>query len=419
MKHQPVNSFDNIFNEAKLKPAGKNRRIFIQPKLAVNDPGDAYEQEADAVADRIMTMTETFIQPKLISGIQRKCSHCEEEENKMQRKEMNAEETSAEKELTNYVNNLGNTGHTLPDEVRNYYEPRFGYDFSNVKLHTDSVAAKSAQSINAFAYTSGNNIVFNNGQYSPGTDSGKKLLTHELTHVVQQNDSVQPKKIQRALGRFTRCTANVHNAPADPLAIIQQMNDKAELMSLGTSHLLFSESLFIQSPTFGPSTTFNFYRRRFGDPVASGTRFKNRFNDTLHNTLLLAQASELQFLSVRLQNISRFLGRNLHFKCTGTSHTTIGNCSHHCEAGNAMATCAAGHGNTVAVCPDFWTFGSVDQQAIGLIHEVLHMVHQLGDIDTAPYAQSARARRREPECYASLVADIYSIVPVDPSCPVI
>ena len=63
-----------------------------------------------------------------------------------------------------------------------------GYDFSNVRLHTDSVAANSAQSINARAYTTGNNIVFNEGQFNSDTDNGKKLLGHELTHVVQQNN---------------------------------------------------------------------------------------------------------------------------------------------------------------------------------------------------------------------------------------
>jgi hypothetical protein len=74
----------------------------------------------------------------------------------------------------------------LSNEARNFYEPRFGYDFSQVKVHTDTVAAKSAQSINALAYTSGNNIVFNHNQFNENSENGKKLLAHELTHVVQQ-----------------------------------------------------------------------------------------------------------------------------------------------------------------------------------------------------------------------------------------
>ncbi|HEY9363613.1 MAG TPA: DUF4157 domain-containing protein [Chitinophagaceae bacterium] len=122
--------------------------------------------------------------------LQRKCAHCEEEEN-LQRKEIDEEEKDADSNLENYVGGLSGAGQPLPNEARNFYEPRFGYDFSNVKVHTDSIAAKSAQSINALAYTSGNNIVFNEGQYATNLESGKKLLAHELTHVVQQVNGIQ------------------------------------------------------------------------------------------------------------------------------------------------------------------------------------------------------------------------------------
>jgi hypothetical protein len=75
-------------------------------------------------------------------------------------------------------------------------ENRFGYDFSQVRIHTDQIAAKSASAINALAYTSGNDIVFNQGQYAPGISGGKQLLAHELTHVVQQ-DHKRPKMVRR------------------------------------------------------------------------------------------------------------------------------------------------------------------------------------------------------------------------------
>ncbi|MGZ3766628.1 MAG: eCIS core domain-containing protein, partial [Mucilaginibacter sp.] len=92
---------------------------------------------------------------------------------------------------------LGASGNPIPKSNRQFFESRFGYDFSNVRVHTDAGAAKSAQSINAFAYTTGNNIIFNNGQYSPESESGKRLMAHELTHVVQQRNNVLPKLIQR------------------------------------------------------------------------------------------------------------------------------------------------------------------------------------------------------------------------------
>ena len=136
-----------------------------------------------------------FVTNDRIDGIQRKCAHCEEEK-KTYRKEMNSNETTADHGLESYISNLNNSGQLLPNEVRSFYEPKFGYDFSNVKVHTNPVAAKSAQSINALAYTSGNNIVFNSGQYSPATNAGRKLLAHELTHTIQQKRT-DDKNIQR------------------------------------------------------------------------------------------------------------------------------------------------------------------------------------------------------------------------------
>jgi hypothetical protein len=186
---ETINKADSKQNAANsFFGASKNAASFIQPKLTINQPNDVYEQEADAMADKVMRMEQPGVQlkPLPITAVQRKCAHCEEEEKQAQRKEINNGETTANSSLESYVGGLSGSGQSLPGEVRNFYEPRFGYDFSKVKIHTDTVAAKSAQSINALAYTSGNNIVFNAGQYAPGTDSGKRLMGHELTHVVQQ-----------------------------------------------------------------------------------------------------------------------------------------------------------------------------------------------------------------------------------------
>jgi len=78
------------------------------------------------------------------------------------------------------------SGQPLDAETRAFFEPRFGHDFSNVRIHADARAAESSRSVNAAAYTVGSNIVFGSGRYSPGTQAGRHLLAHELTHVVQQ-----------------------------------------------------------------------------------------------------------------------------------------------------------------------------------------------------------------------------------------
>lgn len=164
-------------------------KAVIQPKLTVNEPGDIYEQEADAMADKVMRMPAPAFFAPATPHLQRKCRHCEEEERKLHRKETESATPVATPALNAYVGSLSNGGQPLSESTRNFFEPRFGYDFSNVRVHNDSAAVQSAQSINALAYTSGTNIVFNQGQFAPESAGGKQLLAHELTHVVQQNGS--------------------------------------------------------------------------------------------------------------------------------------------------------------------------------------------------------------------------------------
>lgn len=165
---------------------------FIQPKLTINEPGDIYEQEADAIADSVMRMPdasarreELFFKP-VPFPVQRKSNHYEEEEN-LHRKEANGEPVSATHNPETYVASLTG-GQPLPDEMRLFFEPRFGHDFSDVRIHNDKAANASAAGIQAKAYTHGNDIVFGAGQYSH-TREGKSLLAHELTHVIQQSGS--------------------------------------------------------------------------------------------------------------------------------------------------------------------------------------------------------------------------------------
>jgi hypothetical protein len=196
-------SKENKKNESSNAVHSGNGAFFrpVQPKLSINQPNDMYEQEADAMADKVMRMQDPNPQPfftPAITPVQRKCAHCEEEEKKMQRKESNNESPVANAATENYINSLPGRGRSLTAEEKNFFEPRFGYDFSNVQLHTNAEANESAKSINALAYTYGDNIVFGSNQYQPNTDAGKKLMAHELTHVVQQNTSIQRKIIQRA-----------------------------------------------------------------------------------------------------------------------------------------------------------------------------------------------------------------------------
>lgn len=169
---------------------------FFQPQLIVGPVDDPYEREADAMAEKVLENKDVKVERQFSKAtIQPKCSSCGEEE--LQRKE--DEQNEEAPAVTNLVSEtLNSSGEPLDKNSQTFMENRFGYDFSNVRIHTNSLATKSANSINALAYTSGNNIVFNEGQFRPNTDNGKKLLAHELTHVVQQNSGkVSRKVIQR------------------------------------------------------------------------------------------------------------------------------------------------------------------------------------------------------------------------------
>ena len=187
----------SFFNRSK---GTHQKDPFFQAKLTIGPSDDVYEKEADAVADQVVRMKEDEgSMPGTTSpvSIQRKCSTCEDEEKNMIQPKS---KSSANMEAPSEINvALNSDGKPMDSGTKSFMESRFGYDFSNVQIHTGQVAAKSANSINALAYTSGHDIVFNKGQYTPGTDSGKKLLAHELTHVVQQSGKVQPKVIQRAV----------------------------------------------------------------------------------------------------------------------------------------------------------------------------------------------------------------------------
>ncbi len=132
--------------------------------------------------------------PSMTGVLRRKCGcgsqtkssgDCEEcKKKKLQRKTGATGEAGVAPPIVNEV--LRSPGQSLDAETRHFMEPRFGHDFSRVRVHTGYQASESAQAINALAYTVGSSLVFADGQYAPRAASGRKLLAHELAHVVQQ-----------------------------------------------------------------------------------------------------------------------------------------------------------------------------------------------------------------------------------------
>ncbi|MBN3889245.1 MAG: DUF4157 domain-containing protein [Nostoc sp. JL31] len=206
LQMKPLDTLSQIVNEVKSpsKPLGHDiSRISLRPpqtKLTVNEPGDIYEQEADSVAQLVMQRMSEPVQ-----SIQREA--LSEEEDQLQMKSLadsitplvqrqGGGRTAATSELETSIQQARGNGQPLADDIKHPMEQAFGADFGGVRVHTDAQSNRLNESIQARAFTTGQDVFFRQGEYSPGSDAGKELLAHELTHVVQQNGSaVQPKSL--------------------------------------------------------------------------------------------------------------------------------------------------------------------------------------------------------------------------------
>ncbi|MEO9852356.1 MAG: DUF4157 domain-containing protein [Reichenbachiella sp.] len=244
--------------------------VGVQAKLSIGRPGDKYEQEADAVADKVVSMPDQSpvrgksqsgqVQQKTITtGITpwvqkqtadrtvqqtqsngkegpEKLQLLEEEDQEkqvapklqlmeddrerlapklqlredeetaitpkpIQTKRFSPESTSGSS-LEDRLNKSKGGGSALPDDTRSFMESRIGADFSQVKVHTGSDAVQMNKELGAQAFTHGNNVYFNQGKYDPGSNSGKKLLAHELTHTVQQGGESSVRRFPAFVGEY-------------------------------------------------------------------------------------------------------------------------------------------------------------------------------------------------------------------------
>jgi Domain of unknown function (DUF4157) len=194
----------------------------IQPKLTIGAPGDKYEQEADRVAQQVVqqinsskvgnTLTEHAVQREnlleedelqmksLADQIQRVEMLDEEDELQMKvmvRRSSNGAMPASE-DLESAIAQARGSGQPLAVTIRQPMEQAFGADFSGVKVHTDSHSDRLNRSIQARAFTTGQDIFFSRGAYQPTSQGGQKLIAHELTHVVQQGQRGKSKVLEES-----------------------------------------------------------------------------------------------------------------------------------------------------------------------------------------------------------------------------
>jgi|GEM_PF-6607186 len=370
---------NNVNNLSHTTIISARQPLYFPPKPIVNNPIDEYASKADTMEGRVMKMAQHSIQvrPLSLNSLKSKCAHCKDEESKVQGKELKGHEQAADHTLESYVGNLYRGGQSLPSEVRNFYEPRFGYDFSNVKVHTDSVAAKSAQSINAVAYTSGNNIVFNIGQYSPATHGGKHLLAHELTHVVQQssfNESVnrsvdrgKTPEIQRRVRRtmVTGCADHSENAFSDLNAAEQSA---FTLLQKGIKRIELALAQYAEAVHENLIPSENDLKK-FEEALKVGKHFRTAFG------LAIDKSATWDFLRIVR---ARFMGtlsylNSVYFDyvCCENDETCSPIGAHQCKETRFAITIAENDPNLIILCPLFWS--STNSKGHTLAHEILHL----------------------------------------------
>jgi hypothetical protein len=164
----------------------------VQAKLRIGPVDDPLEREADRIADAVIAdRSIASVAGAPSSALQRKCAACEAEEEGMVRRKESGIAPATRNGAEAAVAAVSHGGIPLTADQRAYFEPRFGRDLSRVRVHLHPRAHDAAGAIEARAYTSGMNIAFALGQFSPSSTDGRRLIAHELAHVAQQ-DRAQP-----------------------------------------------------------------------------------------------------------------------------------------------------------------------------------------------------------------------------------
>lgn len=261
----------------------------LQTKLSINRQGDKYEQEADRVAEQVMRVSiplairrsnrEKNNQAKPISeqtmfSIQKQVD--KGKEGIIITKKVGEPIPQVSSGLKDQFHFLKDHGNPMAETLRDFIEPRFGCNFSNVRIHADSNSAKMSEELKAEAFSYGRDIYFGAGKYRPGSESGKRLLAHELTHILQQqfepksSGSVQLQ--QESAEPVTQVNPEIAQLPA-------ALNvDKYESIYYDLSYR--AEDGYLSTwltVTYADGTVIDINIRDIGDDTMTGVALRNSF----------------------------------------------------------------------------------------------------------------------------------------------
>lgn len=308
----------------------------IQTKLSINKPGDRWEQEADRIADRVVSGEEQ-ISARGPAPVQ------------VQRTGSESVEMTSPPQVNEV---LGRPGQPLDTGARTLMEGRFGHDFGRVRVHTDVQAADSARAVNALAYTVGEHVVFGTGQYAPQTGPGHRLLAHELTHVLQQAGGI-PMVARQTSPPPPRPPGQVQAEsmaqwyPSYPGCGPWQRRRIDYQLTLARSHVRNAISALQDELNPSPS----------GIITIAGSALEHQFHT--HNP------AHIRTIISRMEGIQTSLNRGVNnFRCV-----TRAGCISQCNSTTADA--CAGPSAPIRLCPGHFENGNY-QGTMNLIHEAGH-----------------------------------------------
>lgn len=372
------NSRNKVFFHANhAKPNPFFAPVTIQPKLKIGEPNDKYEKQADRIADAVVqmpqsaetiqrqaleeeeemvqaqSMEEDELQMQRESNLQRKCKACEEES--LQKK--TNESVGTGNTTIDQLELKSGSGSRLPESIESEMSQKIGADFSNVNIHTDSDAVQMSQSLGARAFTQGNDIYFNSGEYRPQTSDGKHLLAHELTHVVQQNKLPAGNQVQRNVvddDGYVPC----RNTRAGAVGTLRTAEQEAITLARRASGEIWTHLILHPLISIGGETQS---LHDFRD--ALWRRFHFDYNDeTVRETHLPLLARRYDLVAQWISNLDH------RYVCAGPGNEPPGECTD--QPGVGMAWTANGI-NTTELCESFWN-ASADDRAETILHEWFH-----------------------------------------------
>jgi hypothetical protein len=364
----------SIASSSRSRRRSAVQKMHIQARLPIGQPGDAYEVEADHIAAQVMRMP--------LQTVQRKCTACEEEEIQakplastitplVQAKGAGVQETPAW--IESQINEARGGGSPLPDDTRSFMEGSIGADFSGVKVHTGIKSEQLNRSLNAQAFTVGNDVFFGAGKYSPDTTDGKGLLAHELTHVVQQGAAIE-RKIQRTVdanqvscGSYapehpTRRVISGEIGATDPVEYIREAADLAiSYLDDVISTLQYTRSRIVDDNEPVAYPTIN-------DCVASAIALRFRRFNPENDDFWRGRRGVERLINWYTRIRDRIASDRLRYTCIHD----FGFCGTTTWAGALPGR------NRIYLCLAWWR-GGLNDRALTIIHETSHIIFSTDD----------------------------------------